>query len=263
MRDPGFSSEIDLKFLRDCLDGAGKMAYKQRGQMTADIKEDQTPVTEVDHQVEDFLIERILARYPDHQVLSEESGLRPMLHPDQATYSWVIDPIDGTRSFAAGLPIWGISIGVLRGDQPYAGGFYMPVTGDLYWGTTQQAYYQDKPLPRITSIDADNPLGFLAVPSDFHLNFHVTYARVRSFGSTAAHLAYTLTGAATGVLTLRIGLWDIAGLLPLIQAVGIEMTRLDGRPFQPSEMMDGRIIHEPLLTAHPSVIEILRKQIQA
>lgn len=252
-------NEIDLEFLRACLKDAGALALGQRGLMKAEIKPDHSPVTATDRQVEDFLIAQISARYPAHAILSEESGQRG---PTASSFVWVIDPIDGTRSFAGGLPIWGVSIGILREGEPYAGGFYLPVTQELYWGTSRQAFYNDLPLPRLASIDPDNIMAFLAVQSDAHLHFRITYPRIRSMGSTAAHLAYAVTGVAVGVLVHHIGLWDIAGLLPSLTATGIVVETLSGRPFSPREMLDGRIGAEPLLAAHPSLISSLREAIQ-
>jgi myo-inositol-1(or 4)-monophosphatase len=248
---------IDLNFLRSCLVDAGQMALTQRGQMVAEVKADLSPVTAVDRQVETFLIERIAAHYPSHQVLSEESGL----HPHDKEFTWVIDPIDGTRSFASGLPIWGISIGVFYQDEPHAGGLYLPVTREMYWGTRSQAFYNEQPIPPVRSVDLDSPLVFLAVPSNFHLHFDITYPRQRSMGSTAAHLAYTATRAAVGTLMGTVSLWDVAGLLPVLAAVGIEFGALSGRAFHPVEMMDGKTAREPLIAAHPSVINILRESI--
>lgn len=250
--------DIDLGFLRGCLVEAGHIALARRGLVTASIKADHTPVTEVDHQVEAFLIARIESRYPGHQVLSEESGL----HPSPGQVTWVIDPIDGTRSFASGLPIWGVSIGILSGGEPLAGGLYLPVTGEMYWGTRQQAFYNDHPLPPAPQVDLDSPLTFLAVPSNFYLHFDVTFPRARSLGSTAAHLAYAATGAAAGVLLRGISLWDMAGLLPVLSAVGIMITDLSGRAFRPGDFLDGRVIREPLLAAHPAVSEALRGTIR-
>lgn len=252
-------SDIDLEFLRVCLKDAGTLAVGQRGKMKFEIKPDLTPVTATDHQVEDFLLERIGARYPGHLILSEESGLGKQA---SSSYVWVIDPIDGTRSFASGLPIWGVSIGILRDGQPYAGGFYLPMTGEMYWGTREQAFYNDQPLPRLASVDMDSVMVFLAVPSNVHLNYHITYPRIRSMGSTAAHLAYATVGAAAGVLTHRIGLWDIAGLLPSLTVTGIQIETLSGKPFDPMSMIDGQMAPEPLLAAHSSIIARLRAKIQ-
>jgi myo-inositol-1(or 4)-monophosphatase len=249
---------IDLSFLRSCLMGAGKMALGQRGQMVSMVKADHTPVTEVDHQVEKYLIEQINQRYPDHTILSEESGL----HANKETCKWVIDPIDGTRSFATGLPIWGVSIGVLQGNEPVAGGFYMPVTNEMYWGTRQQAFYNDQPLAPVQAVDLNSPLVFLAIPSSAHLHFTIRYPRVRALGSTAAHLAYTITGAAVGALTRSIYLWDIAGMLPLLAATGIAVITLSGKPYDILSMMNGEKAPEPLLAAHPGVAERLRTTIQ-
>jgi myo-inositol-1(or 4)-monophosphatase len=251
-------ARIDLNFLRACLMEAGKMALTQRGQMIAEVKADKSPVTAVDRQVETFLIERIASRYPNHQVLSEESGL----HPHEQEFTWVIDPIDGTRAFASGLPIWGISIGIFHQGEPHAGGLYLPVTQEMYWGTRSQAFYNDQPIPAVRSVDLDSPLVFLAVPSSFHLHFDITYPRLRSMGSTAAHLAYTATGAAVGTLLSTFSLWDIAGLLPVLSAVGIAINTLSGRTFHPSEMMDGMTAREPLIAAHPGVMDTLRANIQ-
>ncbi len=257
MAAPVHHADIDLDFLKACLVEAGQIALHQRGQMTAAVKADDTPVTEVDRQVESFLIGQILDRYPSHQILSEESGL----HPSEETVTWVIDPIDGTRSFASGLPIWGVSIGVMRLGEPVAGGLYLPVSGEMYWGTRQKAFYNEETIPPVRMVDLDSPLVFLAVPSNFHLYFEIRYPRIRSLGSTAAHLAYIMTRAAVGALTYSISLWDMAGILPLMAATGIEMTKLDGRPFHPIDLLDGKKARDPLLAAHPSVIPALRESI--
>ncbi len=258
MTEYRYDGEIDLDFLRACLLDAGRLALAQRGRVTAEMKPDHTPVTQADRQVEDFLIERITSRYPGHLILSEETGTHPGA---EAAYSWIIDPIDGTRSYASGLPIWGISIGILRAGEPYAGGFYLPVTAEMYWGTTRQAYYNDQPIQSPQPVDPDSLLVFLAVPSNFHRHFTITYPRIRSLGSTAAHLAYVITGAAVGALTRNVGLWDLAGMLPLLAAAGIQVAALRGQPFHAADMLDGRTIREPLLVAHPSLMDRLRDSI--
>lgn len=275
------ADEIDLDFLCACLREAGALALAQfrrpvgsamdtvrprveRNQMEVELKADRTPVTAVDRQVEALLIERIQARYPEHLILSEESGLHPALKNSttKAGFAWVLDPIDGTRAFASGLPVWGVSAGVLRGGQPYAGGFYLPMTGELYSGTTQSAWYNQRPMRHLEVFDPDSPLTFLGVPSEFHLHFKISAPRIRSMGSTAAHLAYVATGAAAGMLTRTTSLWDIAGVLPLAQAAGVELAYLSGRKFDPAELLDGHSIREPLLAGMPAAFDVLRRWVQ-
>jgi myo-inositol-1(or 4)-monophosphatase len=258
MPEATITADIDPVFLRSCLVDAGKMALGQRGQMSAAVKADHSPVTEVDRQVENFLIERINARYPEHTILSEESGL----HPSEETFTWVIDPIDGTRSFASGLPVWGVSIGILKGNEPIVGGFYLPVTREMYWGTPRQAFYNDQPMKKIQTVDLYSPLVFLGVPSSFHRHFDVNYPVIRSLGSTAAQMIYVATGAAVGALTYAVSLWDLAGVLPVLTAAGIQLTDLSGRSFRPIELIDGEKAPKPLLAAHPSVAEYLRANIR-
>jgi myo-inositol-1(or 4)-monophosphatase len=252
-------AEIDLPFVCDLLREAGALALGQRGQMTAEIKKDHTPVTAVDRQVEGFLIERIRARYPDHPILSEESGLHAVLAGQPAAeFAWALDPIDGTRAFASGLPIWGVSAGVLYQGRPWAGGFYLPVTGELYWGTTAAAWVNQRQLSPLGTVDPASPLTFVGVPSNFHRYLEVSAPRIRSLGSTAAHLAYVATGAALGMLTRSTSLWDIAGVLPLALAAGVELTYLSGRPFSAGDLLDGGPLGEPLLACVPAALPTLR-----
>lgn len=279
-------TDIDLSFLRDLLLQAGALALERRqaaqaengnGQVAARAKADHTPVTEVDQAVEAFLIERIRAKYPGHTIVSEESGLQGEedLTPApqgsakavraqrrgekrENSIAWVLDPIDGTRAFASGLPVWGISAGVLRDGQPHAGGFYLPMTGELYWGTCSEAWHNDHRLPQLPPGGADPLLSFLAVPSNFHKYFMISAPRIRSLGSTAAHLAYVASGAAAGMLTRNTSLWDLAGVLPLALAVGVELAYLSGRPFNAGDLLDGKPLAEPLLAARPGGMETAR-----
>ncbi len=249
---------LDPQFLKDVLRTAGSLAFGQRGQHTAQWKPDRSPVTVVDKQVEAFLIERITARYPDHQILSEESGL----HPQPSAYTWVIDPIDGTRAFAAGLPIWGILAGVLHEGKPLLGGFYMPVTGEYYGSDGTQFFYNDRVLPLPPAPRLEDALLFLAVSSEFHHTYRIAYPRVRSLGSTAAHLAYLASGAAVGVLMPHVSLWDLVGMLPLLHATGMTIEYLNGAPFDPTALMDGQPVKSALLASSPALLSHLREQIQ-
>ena len=102
----------------------------QIAHLSLEIKADGSPVTSVDLAVEQVLRERIDAAYPQHGVLGEEFGTRNL----DAEWVWVVDPIDGTRQFAAGLPNYGILIALCHRGRPVIGVICQPVLGDIYLG---------------------------------------------------------------------------------------------------------------------------------
>jgi myo-inositol-1(or 4)-monophosphatase len=251
---PGWPSErYDAGLICSWLKQAGRIALdKHELAHTLDLKHDDTPATAVDHEVEGFLLERIHAHHPGHQVVSEESGVHGMEHE----LLWVIDPLDGTRAYASGLPIWGISVGLLHNGEPLAGGFYMPAVDELYWGDENGAFLNGRPLsPPVASLD--DPLAFLAVPSNSHLLYDISFHRLRSLGSTAAHLIYVARGAAVGALTRRVRIWDLAGVLPILQRLDIELRYLSGAPCRIGDLLDGQPAPGPLLAAPSSLINPL------
>src|SRR5215211_8098150 len=101
-------TDINLQLVETWLREAGDIALRMRDSLHAAAKLDGSLVTNVDHQIEDYLYNQILQSYPKHQILAEE-GTRL---GNSGEYLWTIDPIDGTRAYASGLPVWGISIGI-------------------------------------------------------------------------------------------------------------------------------------------------------
>jgi len=255
---PGTSIEpIDLRLVREWVIEAGRLALSRREVLNSQTKPDNTLVTSVDRQIENFLTERIGHYYPEHDILAEE-GKNPTRNSE---FLWVIDPIDGTRAYASGLPVWGISIGMFHRGEPWAGVFFMPVTGEMYWGTEKAAYYGNRPIVPRRAVDIHDPLAFIAVPSNAHNLYEISFHRIRSLGSTAAHLAYVACGVATAALTRHIHIWDIAAILPLLEAADVGLIYLSGKPFQLQALLDGSSSPEPVLAAPLCVIEGLRKLI--
>lgn len=118
--------------LKSTLHDAGALAFNYfRKGVTHTLKSNLADVvTEADVAVERLLIERIQAAYPDHHIRSEE--MKEDIDPG-AAFEWMIDPIDGTRNFAFGMPLWCHVIGVVKEGEPYLGAVYNPIANELFF----------------------------------------------------------------------------------------------------------------------------------
>jgi inositol-phosphate phosphatase / L-galactose 1-phosphate phosphatase / histidinol-phosphatase len=129
--DPGGSAELDewLSTAHALADRAREISLRWfRKPMAVEFKADQSPVTEADRAVETMLRERLAELYPQHGIAGEELGrARP-----EAEHQWFIDPIDGTKSFVSGLPLWGTLIALLHRDTPLLGLIDAPATGERW-----------------------------------------------------------------------------------------------------------------------------------
>jgi fructose-1,6-bisphosphatase/inositol monophosphatase family enzyme len=167
---------IDLCLIREWLRKAGDIALSHRHRVEVDIKDDGTPLTAADREIEAFLLDNISRCYPDQRIVTEESRTAT----GNQEFVWVIDPLDSTRAFASGLPICGTSIGVLRRGEPYLGAFSMPALGEMYWANSIGAFCNDSPMLQRSSVNIENPLAFMAVPSNAHQIYEIGFPRIRS-----------------------------------------------------------------------------------
>ena len=102
----------------------------------------------------------------------------------------------------------------------------MPAIDEMYWGTDKAAFYKDSQIISRKGSVLNDPLAFMAVPSNAHRLYNISFSRLRSFGSTSAHLAYAARGVAIAVLTRDIKVWDIAAVLPLLKAADVGLVIL-------------------------------------
>ncbi|RPJ68980.1 MAG: inositol monophosphatase family protein [Acidobacteria bacterium] len=127
--------------LREYLDFATETAYLA-GRLTlgyfrtgfeAEMKEDDSPVTIADRQAEELIRRRVAAAYPDHGCLGEEGGAHG---PDEASHRWIVDPIDGTKSFVRGVPLYAVLIGLEIEGRPEVGAVYFPALDEMVSAAT-------------------------------------------------------------------------------------------------------------------------------
>lgn len=185
-------------------------------------------VTEIDELSEEFLLKEINKKYPDHSILSEESGEHEVSDSD---YLWIIDPLDGTTNYAQGLPIFAVSIALQHHKETVLGVIYVPMLDLLFEAIKGQgAFLNGKQI----TVGAKNKLiecllstGF---PYDQHSNqennsnyfaYFVPRARgLRRLGSAAYDLANIAAGILDGYWELNLGLWDVAAGILLVEEAG-------------------------------------------
>ena len=193
------------------------------------------PVTEGDRAAERAIRALIAERYPDHAILGEEEGAS-----GTGNHRWVIDPIDGTRAFVAGLPVWMTLIGLERGGRAVAGLASQPVTGERFlatgdggarlfrWGTEARAL-------RVSG--RADPAAAIAMTTDpflFDAERTERFERVRRatrlmrYGTDAYAFCALAMGTVDLVLEAGVQPYDIGALIPIVEAAGGLFTTWDG-----------------------------------
>ena len=125
-REPALAELLNVAMEGAHLAGKRTLAYFNTG-VIPDIKADNTPVTIADREAETVLRDHIHRYFPDHAILGEEQGETSGTAP----YRWIVDPIDGTKSFIAGVPLYGVLVGVEVRGEPTVGVIYLPALDDM------------------------------------------------------------------------------------------------------------------------------------
>ncbi len=196
------------------------------------------PVTAADRAVEDTLRAALLERFPRHQVYGEERGRTGA--PDAAgVYRWVIDPIDGTRAFVTGQPLWGTLLGLQCGDEVLGGWLHQPTSGHTYVaaGDTAVLHEGHRTVPLATSgrTSPDQAVLLCTHPDMFVGAESEAFERVRRsvrmtrFGGDCLNYGFLATGYADLVIEAQLQPYDIIPLIPLVERAGGIITDRDGR----------------------------------
>lgn len=219
--------------------GAAKLAEYFHGHFKIYQKEGvNNPVTEADQASEKEIINTIQASFPDHFILSEETGALEQDSP----YKWIIDPIDGTINFAQGIPICAVSVGLEYKGELIMGAVYNPLMNEFFFAEKNKgAYLNDKKIEVSKKSDFEK--------SCFVTGFPYTYLEdkngplqvferlvrkgvaVRRLGSAALDICWTAAGRFEGFYEHLLNPWDTAaGVIILLEAGG-KVTNLKGYPY--------------------------------
>jgi myo-inositol-1(or 4)-monophosphatase len=249
---------FDLAQVQGWAREAGEIALGYWQNVSATLKADRTLVTRADREVEELLAARIRSAFPDHALIAEEGA-----RASGVEYLWAVDPIDGTRAFVQGLPGWGIAIGLLHRGQPRWGVFYMPALGDwTYTVGSEGAEWNGRDLQGRLRAELDEQ-SFVAVSSSTHYRYEFDFPWTRALGSVEANIAYTARGSALGAFIRKAAIWDLAAGAAVLLRLGAELRYLSGAPVRWEELLNGRYTTEPILAAHPALVDRLRGMIRA
>lgn len=234
------------KQLRQCLLAASTAAAAQtlplfRKPLTIDNKlsEGFDPVTEADKNAEIAIRAVISEHFPDHAITGEEQADRPS--KNNSPYRWIIDPVDGTRAFMSGLPVWGTLIGVTKNDLAVAGLMSQPFTGETYIAIDGQAELlhagTQTPLKTRSTERLDQAIMFTTTPAlfatpDMRQAFDAVEAQVQlsRYGCDCYAYALLAAGHIDLIIEPSMNAYDIAALVPLIEnAGGVVRTWSGGR----------------------------------
>lgn len=222
--------------------GAETLRWFRKSSLAVDRKGDGSPVTAADRAAETALREEIAAVFPDDAILGEEFGEKP----GTSGYRWVLDPIDGTKSFITGVPLYTTLVAVMRDDQPVLGVIYAPVTEEILYAVagspTSYAVGDAAPTPaRVSSIERLAEATFLTseatsfdkVRGDAGRNVYRELERAcrltRTWGDAYGYLLVA-TGRADVMVDPEMNLWDAAALQPIIEGAGGHFSDWQGSP---------------------------------
>lgn len=214
-------------------------------------------VTEIDKKSENAIIDFISKKYPSHNILSEESGE----YKKDSDYLWVIDPIDGTTNFAHGLPIFSVSIGVMKKDEIIAGVvydvmqnvFYSAEKGSGSFANENKIHVSDNNKLGLGVLVTGFPYNIAENPDNAFERFEILTKKaraVRRLGSAAIDFCYVARGVFDGFWEVSLQPWDLCAGKLLVEEAGGIVTDFSGNEidiFSPQILASNKKIHQQMI----------------
>ncbi len=266
-KTPALNARSALAFAHDLADrsGAVTLRYFRKDISVANKLCDGgfDPVTAADEAAERVMANRVARTFPHHGIIGEEYGTTG----NDARYRWVFDPIDGTRAFIMGQPMWGTLIGLLDGDEPILGIMNQPFTGERFWASQDAAHYRlgegrAKRIKTRRGVKLSS-----AILTTTHPDLFTVARDAKAFARLAEKVRMTRYGGdcynysllAAGHIDLIVEVdlkpHDIVALIPIVERAGGVISTWAGQP----AINGGRIIASGDKKLHQAALKILNR----
>jgi histidinol-phosphatase len=214
---------------------AGDLALRYFDQdVPVELKKDASPVTIADREAESLLRTTVLTKFPDDAFLGEETGLKE----GTSGFRWVIDPVDGTRSFVRGVPLWATLVGLEYRDQQIAGIVYAPPLNQIWRALRGDGAYRNDRGIHVSDVTtlAESHLYYSSLAwfarahrEEAFLRLMRQTQRQRGFGD---FYGFVLVAQGSGELMVEHGVhvWDVAGIKAIVEEAGGRFTDWDNNP---------------------------------
>jgi myo-inositol-1(or 4)-monophosphatase len=214
-------------------------------------------VTEFDVRSEEIIISSLQKEFPEHGILAEESGLSAAT----SDYQWVIDPLDGTTNFAHGIPIFAVTIALLKNNSPIAGVVYDPLRDEMFSAEAGRgATLNNQPIHVSAQAELGHAIISTGFPYDLRTNprnnlaqfvqFQLRTQAVRHLASAALDCTWTAMGRLDGYWEFGTKPWDVGAGALIVREAGGYVTSVDGgEDFLSDEtiLVSNGLLHEQML----------------
>jgi fructose-1,6-bisphosphatase/inositol monophosphatase family enzyme len=245
----------DLEFVKSLAREAAGVALSRRRSVTPQEKENLTYVTDLDHDLERLIRDRLGERFPDDVLTGEEYAAGGGGGPRR----WSIDPIDGTGNLVHGLPLWAVSIGLIADGEPVLGVIAIPPFGELFWAVKGGGAWLDGHRLAVRDADAfhnqDNVcLGTNAMRA---VDPRSMPGRLRDLGSACCEQSFVASNRLQCCTFLGEATHDVAAGVVIVAEAGCHFGTIDGERLTPAEMVRRTPVACPTFIAAPRRLEAL------
>ncbi len=238
--------------------------FRQAKPTEARFKSKRELVTKLDIKVNNFLVSKIKESYPDHCILSEESGCTKNKN---AKYQWVIDPLDGTVNYTMRNTFFTTNLALLEDGEPILGVIYAPYTRELYVAEKGRGVKKNEKRIKVSTTedlnDAFLTFGYghqkesMKRAMNVYQSFETAARSMRHFGSSSLQLAFVAIGRTDAeIITPPVRLWDVAAGILMIKEAGGKVTDFNG---DETNITKGGLVASNGLV-HDQILKVIKKK---